>query len=220
MPELAAHIERTPTRTGGSAGGTSIAQGAADERPARHELRRQISLLERHLGELLSAVYPRRGIDLGVAAVGGPRVLELAELERVRDSLVSRIGEARAELGRRTDVEESNRELIEAMISEPEEHRWVRISNEDVGEVECRHWHSRPRWGLLGAILGWWRVKLSSGCPLAGGRVAPPAHRREPHFSQAPQAAQTALGAFAVGRHSGEGVAAALQARASRRSAR
>ncbi len=26
-----------------------------------------------------------------------------------------------------------------------------------------------PRWGIIGMFLGWWRVKLSSGCPLATG---------------------------------------------------
>ena len=55
------------------------------------------------------------------------------------------------------------------MIAEPERHRWVKVSNEDIGEGECRHWHARPRWGILGMFLGWWRVKLSSGCPLAEG---------------------------------------------------
>ena len=73
--------------------------------------------------------------------------------------------EARAELANRGDVEEANRELIEDMVREPDRYRWVRVSNEDIGERGCRHWHSRPRWGILGMILNWWRVKLSSGCP-------------------------------------------------------
>jgi hypothetical protein len=30
----------------------------------------------------------------------------------------------------------------------------------------------RPRLGLIGMLMGWWQVKLSSGCPLAGGRGA------------------------------------------------
>src|SRR5947209_8298032 len=31
----------------------------------------------------------------------------------------------------------------------------------------------RPRLGLIGMMMGWWQVKLSSGCPLAtGGAVA------------------------------------------------
>jgi hypothetical protein len=97
-------------------------------------------------------------------------VLGVRDLERVRDALAARLQTARAELTSRVDVEEQNRELIERMIVEPDRHRWIRVSNEDIGERGCRHWHSRPRWGLLGMILGWWRVKLSSGCPLAGGR--------------------------------------------------
>ena len=76
---------------------------------------------------------------------------------------------AQAELGRRGEIEAHNRGLVEAMIAEPQRYRWVRVSNEDVGEPGCRHWHSRPRWGILGMLLGWWRVKLSSGCPLARG---------------------------------------------------
>ena len=57
------------------------------ERPARVELRRQIGALERVLSGLLASAYPRQGIDLGVPAAGGPRLLGIAELERVRDAL-------------------------------------------------------------------------------------------------------------------------------------
>jgi hypothetical protein len=60
------------------------------------------------------------------------------------------------------------------MTEDPTAYKWIRVSNEDIGEPGCRHWHSRPRWGILGMILNWWRVKVSSGCPLAMG-VAPPA---------------------------------------------
>ena len=143
------------------------------ERRARQDLRRQIASLERRLGELFASAFPRQGIDWRVGAVGGPRVLGVAELERVRDALAARLHEARAELGRRGDVEEQNRGLVEAMIAEPQRYRWVQVSNEDVGEPGCRHWHSRPRWGILGMLMGWWRVKLSSGCPLAKG-LRPP----------------------------------------------
>ena len=147
------------------------------ERRARQDLRRQIALLERRLGELFASAFPRQGIDWRVGAVGGPRVLGVAELERVRDALAARLHEARAELGRRGDVEAQNRGLVEAMIAEPQRYQWVQVSNEDVGEPGCRHWHSRPRWGILGMLMGWWRVKLSSGCPLAKG-LRPPEVRR------------------------------------------
>jgi hypothetical protein len=147
-----------------------------DERLVRDELRRQIARLERQLGELWTTAFPRRGIDWTVGAAGGPRILGAADLERVRDALIVRIREAQTEVARRADVEESNRNLVEVMIADPDSYRWVRVSNEDIGERECKHWHARPRWGILGMLLGWWRVKVSSGCPLAtGARAGRPA---------------------------------------------
>jgi hypothetical protein len=140
-----------------------------EERRVRDQLRSQIARLERELGELWVTAFPRRGIDWSVGAAGGPRVLGAADLERVRDALVVRIREAQTEIARRADVEESNRRLVEEMIADPDRYHWVTVSNEDVGERECKHWHARPRWGILGMLLGWWRVKVSSGCPLAGG---------------------------------------------------
>jgi hypothetical protein len=143
------------------------------ERRVRQDLRHQIGLLEKRLGELFASSFPRPGIEWSVGAVGGPRVLGIADLERVRDALAARLREAQGELGRRGEVEEANRGVLESMIADPRRYRWVRISGEDVGERGCRHWHSRPRWGILGMLMGWWRVKLSSGCPLAKGRRPP-----------------------------------------------
>ena len=140
------------------------------ERRARAELRRQIASLEHQLAELFATAFPRRGIDCSVRAAGGPRILGVAELEATRDDLVVRLREAQTELGRRAYVEERNRETLERMIAAPSRFRWLRISNEDVGEPGCKHWHATPRWGPLGMLLNWWRVKLSSGCPLAEGR--------------------------------------------------
>ena len=75
-------------------------------------------------------------------------------------------------------MEQLNRQRIEAMLLAPEEHKWVVIANEDIGEKGCKHWHSRPRLGLLGMLMGWWRVVVSSGCPLARGRGVEPAPRQ------------------------------------------
>jgi hypothetical protein len=58
------------------------------------------------------------------------------------------------------------------MLAEPAAHPWVYISRHDVGEPGCGGWHSRPRLGPLGMLMGWWRVKVSSGCPLAGRLAA------------------------------------------------
>ena len=58
-----------------------------------------------------------------------------------------------AQFPTRADVEEANRGLLERMIVEPRRHRWLLISNEDIGEPGCKHWHSRPRWGILGIMV-------------------------------------------------------------------
>jgi hypothetical protein len=161
LPELL--VKPTPHLPSTSIGTGRDARQA--ERRMRQDLRGQIASLEHQLAELFATAFPRQGIEYAVAAAGGPRVLGVAELEQVRDRLASRLREAQDELSRRTWVEERNRETLERMIAEPGRFRWLRVSNEDVGEPGCRHWHSRPRWGPLGMLLNWWRVKLSSGCP-------------------------------------------------------
>ena len=138
-----------------------------DERPARRSLLDQIARLEAELSQLFCSTWPRKGFEWEVPARGGPRLLELSELEELRDDLAQRVERARLALSDRTWVEEQNRCLIEDMLLEPERHKWVRVAHEDIGEPGCKHWHVRPRWGLLGMLLNWWRVRISSGCPLA-----------------------------------------------------
>jgi hypothetical protein len=138
-----------------------------DERAARRDLLEQISRLESDLAALFCSAYPRGGFDWAVSSRGGPRVLTLSELERLRDDLAERLHDVRRTLSDRTWVEEQNRRLIEEMMLAPEKHKWVRVGAEDIGERGCKHWHVRPRWGILGMMLNWWRVRISSGCPLA-----------------------------------------------------
>jgi len=136
-----------------------------DEAAARRTLRAQIARLERELAALFTSVHPRRGFDWQVAGQGGPRLLGVGELEQLRDRLAARLEQTRSELGDRTQVERRNAARIEQMLAAPERFKWVRISNEDIGEPGCKHWHSRPRLGLIGMLMNWWRVKISSGCP-------------------------------------------------------
>lgn len=144
-----------------------------DERLARAELRRQIGRLEAQLGSLFADAFPRVGIDLTVAPVSSePRALGLGELEAIRDSLAGRVSDARRQLQEQAELETRNRELLERMLAEPSKYKWVQISRADVGETGCGHWHSRPRLGPLGMLMGWWRVRVSSGCPLAGRLAA------------------------------------------------
>jgi hypothetical protein len=148
-----------------------------DEREARADLRRQIAAMELALARLFGSAFPRRGIDFSVPGMGGPRMLSVDELEKVRDGLAARIQEVKADLHDYAVVEESNRELIEEMTADPASYKWVRVYNEDIGEPGCKNWHAKPRWGVLGMLRGWWRVKISSGCPLAEG-LRPPEEAR------------------------------------------
>ena len=144
-----------------------------DERLARHELRRQVGRLERQLAGLFGEAFGRLELDHRVAARAEvPRILDLGELERLRDELAERVAEARRGLARRARVETGNRELLKQMIAAPAEFKWVRVSRADIGEPGCGAWHSRPRLGPIGMLMGWWRVKVSSGCPLSGRLAA------------------------------------------------
>jgi hypothetical protein len=138
-----------------------------DERAARRTLLDQVARLETELSQLFCSTWPRKGFEWNVPSRGGPRILSLAELEELRDDLAMRVGDASRALSERTDAEESNRRLIEEMQLYPDRYKWVRVANEDIGEPGCKHWHVRPRLGFVGMLAGWWRVVISSGCPLA-----------------------------------------------------
>src|SRR6476619_6659404 len=90
-----------------------------DERDARADLRRQIAAMELALARLFGSAFPRKGIDFSVPGMGGPRMLSVDELEKVRDSLVARIQEVREDLHDYAVVEEANRELVEEMTADP-----------------------------------------------------------------------------------------------------
>ena len=140
-----------------------------DERAARQSLRDQIAKLEEELGTLFCSTYPRKGFDWKVTSRSGPRLLSTGELEQVRDELADKLQHNRKLLGDRTYVEDLNRRRIEEMMLAPTEHKWERVSNEQIGEPGCKEWRVVPRYGPFGMLMNWWRVKISSGCPLAGG---------------------------------------------------
>ncbi len=142
-----------------------------DELAARRSLRSQIARLERELAAAFVTAYPMGGLErTPVEPHRDPRLLDLGELERVRDELAERLRSARVTIAERADVQAAHRLLLERMLLEPGKHRFVRVARSDVGEPGCGVWQVRPRLGLIGMLMGWWQVKLSSGCPLAGGR--------------------------------------------------
>lgn len=146
---------------------------AVDEREARLQLRRQIGRLESELAGLFGEAFGHTEVPHRVGSLATvPRVLDLGELEAVRDRLADRVAEARQALVERRRVEDENRELVERMLAAPQDYKWVRVSRQDLGLQGCGHWHSRPCLGPIGMLMGWWRVKISSGCPLAGRLAA------------------------------------------------
>ena len=129
-----------------------------DEAAARSSLRTQIARLEE---ELLGMGAPGRAAEQG----GGAALLGLRALEQVRDELISRVAALRRGAEERGAGEEENRVLIEEMLLDPAAHRWTRVPRGAIGERGCGGWHARPRFGLLGMFMNWWRVVVSSGCP-------------------------------------------------------
>jgi hypothetical protein len=142
----------------------AAASGA--EAAARRALRAQIARLERELGALLADAFPRRGIAFGVGTRAGPRLLSLGELEALRDELAARVADARAALAERHAAEAEARRRLEAMLADPAAHPWERVRATDVGDRGCGEYRVVPRLGPVGVLLRWWRVKVSSGCPL------------------------------------------------------
>jgi hypothetical protein len=142
-------------------------RASPDERGARRTLLDQVRRLEEEAAGLFCSAWPRKGLDLipAISQRAGARLLTLGELEELRDELVEQLRRGRAALEERGVAEEGNRRLIEEMLLDPDSHRWVHVSNEDIGEPGCTHWHVRPRYGLLGMLMRWWRVVVSSGCP-------------------------------------------------------
>jgi hypothetical protein len=127
----------------------------ADELAARRSMRGQIAKLERQLADAFVTAYPLGGLEhAGTTSYRDARMLSLGELERVRDELAERLGGARVTIAERAEIQDAHRLNLE------------RISCRDLGEPGCGVWHVRPRLGLIGMLMGWWQVKLSSGCPL------------------------------------------------------
>jgi hypothetical protein len=169
--------------------------GPFAERAARRALKAQVARLERQLSAIVADGFPHiapasdglapmhAGVASGAsvrpfgdAPLRGPHLLTLAELERLRDRLATRVREAQGLTRERDASERRARELLERMQATPSRYKFVRLPVVELGERGCGVWEVRPRLGLIGMLAGWWQLKLSSGCPLARGprvRAAP-----------------------------------------------
>jgi hypothetical protein len=140
------------------------------ERGARRSMREQIARLERELSRAFVTAFELRAVAPGGSSSGDPRLLDLGELERTRDELAERLRVARTAISELAEEHAANRVLLERILLEPGKYRFARLPCRDLGEPSCGVWQVRPRLGLIGMLMGWWQVKLSSGCPLPRGR--------------------------------------------------
>jgi DNA-binding transcriptional regulator YhcF (GntR family) len=133
-----------------------------DERSARAALRGQIARLEAKL-----APYVDTGEASQQVPPSGPqpRIASIDELEVTRDDLVARLKRAQAEAQRTEARRGAARRWREEALADPSAHRWEYATREDLGEPGCGQVEVRPAWGPVGALMDWWRVKMSSGCP-------------------------------------------------------
>jgi AcrR family transcriptional regulator len=136
-----------------------------DEGAARRTLREQIARLELELASLFTSTRPGDGVEWQVRSPGGPRVLDVGDLEALRDELAGRVEDIRRAMREKSEAQHEKRVRLEDINADPSGHKWERVSNEDIGEPGCKHYHATPRLGLVGMLMGWWRVKVSSGCP-------------------------------------------------------
>jgi len=151
----------------------------APERAARSDLRAQIARLEGELARLAAATYPRLPAwPVAARTSGGPRVLALGDLERVRDGLATRLTVQRGAAAAQAERQADARALLERMYADPPAHRRTRLANADLGLAGCTTYEVAPRLGIVGMLAGWWHVKISSGCPLEPVSRVPHAARR------------------------------------------
>ena len=146
-----------------------------DEAAARAALRAQIARLETQLAAQQTTSRARRPAAFTAAVAlryedpprraPAPRLLALGELETQRDALADALHEERRAEHERGTRHEDARRLREEMLLDPSSHQYVRVSNDDIGEPGCHSWHVRPSYGMLGRLMRWWRVRISSGCP-------------------------------------------------------
>lgn len=163
---VGADAERAPfEETVGDAGAKALEESVAppgrnEAQAARRALRGQIARLEAEL-----APYPEAGARQPEGkgrAEPTPHLADVGELERVRDDLITRLKRARAGAEAQARREQAARGRLDAMVRDPAAHRWQAVAEQDMGGPGSATWEVVPTWGPVGALMNWWRVKVTS----------------------------------------------------------
>ncbi len=142
----------------------AVAPHRTAEGAARQDLRAQIARLERGLAHTHASTNPHVTAPRPIAH-GGPRLLDLAQLEQTRDVLAARLADVEREASEQRAAQAQARARLEAMRADPAAYKGATVSNEALGLPGCTVYAVRPRFGPVGLLTGWWRVTVSSGCP-------------------------------------------------------
>jgi hypothetical protein len=143
-----------------------VAPRTDGEARARRALRDQIARLERELASVLATTYPRIATQPEPARPRAPRLLDLGQLERTRDALAARLSDVQRRAADQAHAQTAARARLQAMLADPPAHKGERIANAELGLPGCTTYAVLPRLGPVGLLTNWWRVKVSSGCPL------------------------------------------------------
>ena len=131
-----------------------------DSAAARRSLRAQIARLEGELARTLATTYPRVTPAGPPIAHRGPKLLDLEELEITRDALAARVSDVRRRAEAQASRQAHARARLNDMRAHPERFKGERITAEELGVPGCMVYSVERR-----MLTGWWRVKVSSGCP-------------------------------------------------------
>jgi len=128
---------------------------------ARRSLQAQVARLEGELAKITASTYPPIAVAAATPRGGVPRLLDLAALERARDDLAGRVSTAYRLRQQQAAGQAEARALLEDMLANPHEHKGALVTNAQLGLPGCTTYRVVPR-----LFSAWWRVKVSSGCPL------------------------------------------------------
>ena len=138
--------------------------------PPGSELRRQIARLEAELASYPRDLQPPPEPEVRPHHGAPDRQRRRARAHPRRAARPAWRAVAQADAKRERGSDGAARSASSEMVREPEANKWSWVSSEETGEPGCKEWRVTPRYGPVGAAMGWWRVKVSGGCPLAGGR--------------------------------------------------
>lgn len=131
---------------------------------ARKNLKQQIKRQEALLAQAVCSAFPEK-LQLEHSRSRGARLRSLGELEEIRDHLIEQNRSAQNQLNQLKTSQQAAKLQLQQMLQNPGAHRGIRISQKEMGEPGCGVYRVAPRLGIVGRMMGWWQVKMSSGCP-------------------------------------------------------